>query len=52
MNELNIIIQVVQLAFSSGKIVNIQEIKATIIALDKIEQIIKRSEIIVENKIQ
>ena len=48
MNELNIIIQIVQLAFSSGKIVNINEIKAITDALDKIEIIIKRSEIVNE----
>jgi hypothetical protein len=48
MNEFNIIIQIVQLAFSSGKIVNINEIKAITDALDKIEQIIKRSEIVNE----
>lgn len=52
MNELNIIIQIVQLAFSSGKIVNINEIKAITNALDKIEHIIKQSEIVTEKTIR
>lgn len=38
MESLNIIKQVVQLAFSSGKITNISEIKAIVIALEELEE--------------
>ena len=37
MESLNILKQVVQVAFSSGKITNIEEIKAIVIALEKLE---------------
>jgi hypothetical protein len=38
MQELNVIKQVVQVAFSSGKLTNLEEIKIILIALEKIEQ--------------
>jgi hypothetical protein len=38
MESLNIIKQVVQVAFASGKISNIDEVKAIVIALDKLEK--------------
>lgn len=38
MESLNILKQVVQIAFASGKITNIDEIKTIVIALDKLEK--------------
>jgi hypothetical protein len=38
MESLNILKQVVQIAFSSGKITNIDEIKAIVIAIEKLER--------------
>jgi hypothetical protein len=38
MEQLNILKQVVQVAFASGKISNIDEIKAIVIAIDKLEK--------------
>jgi hypothetical protein len=41
MDELNVIKQVIQVAFASGKITNIEEIKVILIALEKIESKLK-----------
>jgi hypothetical protein len=38
MESLNILKQVVQIAFASGKITNIEEIKAIVIAIEKLER--------------
>jgi hypothetical protein len=38
MESLNILKQVVQIAFASGKITNIDEIKAIVIAIEKLER--------------
>jgi len=38
MESLNILKQVVQVAFSSGKITNIEEIKAIVIAIQQLEE--------------
>jgi hypothetical protein len=38
MESLNIIKQVVQIAFASGKITNIDEIRAIVIAIEKLER--------------
>jgi hypothetical protein len=38
MESLNILKQVVQVAFASGKISNIDEIRAIVIAIDKLER--------------
>jgi hypothetical protein len=37
MESLNILKQVVQIAFASGKITNLEEIKAIVIAIEKLE---------------
>jgi hypothetical protein len=42
MESLNILKQVVQIAFSSGKISNIEEIKAIVIAIDTLENILAK----------
>jgi hypothetical protein len=44
MNELNIIKQVVQLAFTSGKISNLDEIKTIVTAIDILESKLKTVE--------
>jgi hypothetical protein len=41
MEELNVIKQVIQLAFASGKLTNLEEIKVILIALEKIESKLK-----------
>jgi hypothetical protein len=41
MEELNVIKQVIQVAFASGKLTNLEEIKVIIIALEKIESKLK-----------
>lgn len=41
MEELNVIKQVIQVAFASGKITNLEEIKVILIALEKIESKLK-----------
>ena len=38
MQELNVIKQVVQVAFASGKLTNLEEIKVILIAIEKIEE--------------
>jgi hypothetical protein len=46
MEALNILKQVVQVAFSSGKITNIEEIKAIVIAIDTLEKELSKEHII------
>jgi len=41
MEELNVIKQVIQIAFASGKLTNLEEIKVILIALEKIETKLK-----------
>jgi hypothetical protein len=41
MEELNVIKQVIQVAFASGKLTNLEEIKIILIALEKIESKLK-----------
>ena len=41
MEELNVIKQVIQVAFASGKLTNLEEIKVILISLEKIESKIK-----------
>jgi hypothetical protein len=41
MEELNVIKQVIQIAFASGKLTNLEEIKVILIALEKIESKLK-----------
>jgi len=41
MEELNVIKQVIQVAFASGKLTNLDEIKVILIALEKIESKLK-----------
>jgi hypothetical protein len=41
MEELNVIKQVIQVAFASGKLTNLEEIKLILIALEKIESKLK-----------
>jgi hypothetical protein len=43
MEELNVIKQVIQVAFASGKLTNLEEIKIILIALEKIESKLKDS---------
>jgi hypothetical protein len=43
MEELNVIKQVIQVAFASGKLTNLEEIKVILIALEKIESKLKDS---------
>jgi hypothetical protein len=38
MQELNVLKQVVQVAFASGKLTNLEEIKLILIAIEKIEK--------------
>ena len=46
MEELNVIKQVVQVAFASGKLTNLEEIKVILIALEKIESKLKDTPIL------
>ena len=46
MEELNVIKQVIQVAFASGKLTNLEEIKVILIALDKIENKLKDTQLI------
>lgn len=41
MEELNVIKQVIQIAFASGKLTNLEEIKVILISLEKIETKLK-----------
>jgi len=51
MKELNVLKQVVQVAFASGKLTNLEEIKVILIAIEKIEEKINHYDIMIENKI-
>jgi len=46
MEELNVIKQVIQVAFASGKLTNLEEIKVILIALEKIESKLKDSSLL------
>jgi hypothetical protein len=46
MEELNVIKQVIQVAFASGKLTNLEEIKVILIALEKIESKLKDTQLI------
>ena len=46
MEELNVIKQVIQVAFASGKLTNIEEIKVILIALEKIESKLKETTVL------
>jgi len=50
MQELNVLKQVVQVAFASGKLTNLEEIKLILIAIEKIEEKINRYDEMIENK--
>jgi hypothetical protein len=50
MQELNVLKQVVQVAFASGKLTNLEEIKVILIAIEKIEEKINRYDEMIENK--
>jgi hypothetical protein len=50
MKELDILKQVLQLAFSSGKISNLEEIKLILIALEKIEEKVNHYDEMITNK--
>jgi hypothetical protein len=41
MEELNVLKQVIQIAFASGKLTNLDEIKVILISLEKIESKLK-----------
>jgi hypothetical protein len=41
MEELNVIKQVIQVAFASGKLTNLEEIKVILISIEKIESKLK-----------
>jgi hypothetical protein len=46
MEELNVIKQVIQVAFASGKLTNLEEIKIILISLEKIESKLKDTQLI------
>jgi hypothetical protein len=50
MQELNVIKQVVQVAFASGKLTNLEEIKVILISLEKIEEKINNYDEMIINK--
>jgi len=50
MQELNVLKQVVQVAFASGKLTNLEEIKVILISIEKIEEKINRYDEMIENK--
>jgi hypothetical protein len=50
MQELNVIKQVIQVAFASGKLTNIEEIKVILIAIEKIEEKINNYDKMIINK--
>ena len=50
MQELNVLKQVVQVAFASGKLTNLEEIKVILIAIEKIEEKINHYDEMIENK--
>jgi hypothetical protein len=46
MEELNVIKQVIQVAFASGKLTNLEEIKVILISLEKIESKLKDTQLL------
>ena len=50
MNELNVLKQVVQVAFASGKLTNLEEIKVILIALEKIDEKVNHYDEMIVNK--
>jgi hypothetical protein len=46
MEEFNVIKQVIQVAFASGKLTNLEEIKVILIALEKIESKLKETTVL------
>jgi hypothetical protein len=50
MQELNVIKQVYQVAFASGKLTNLEEIKVILIALEKIEEKVNHYDEMIANK--
>lgn len=50
MQEINVIKQVYQVAFASGKLTNLEEIKVILIALEKIEEKVNHYDEIITNK--
>jgi len=50
MKEFNVLKQVVQVAFASGKLTNLEEIKIILIAIEKIEEKINHYDEMIENK--
>jgi len=50
MQELNVLKQVVQVAFGSGKLTNLEEIKLILIAIEKIEEKINHYDEMITNK--
>jgi len=50
MQELNVIKQVIQVAFASGKLTNLEEIKLILIAFEKIEEKVNHYDEMITNK--
>lgn len=50
MEELNVIKQVIQVAFASGKLTNLEEIKVILIAIEKLEKKVKDFDEMIDNK--
>jgi len=50
MQELNVIKQVIQVAFASGKLTNLEEIKVILISLEKIEEKVNHYDEMITNK--
>jgi hypothetical protein len=50
MKELNVVKQVVQIAFASGKLTNLEEIKIILIALEKIEEKVNHYDEMIQDK--
>jgi hypothetical protein len=50
MQELNVLKQVVQVAFASGKLTNLEEIKLILITIEKIEEKINHYDEMIDTK--
>jgi hypothetical protein len=50
MQELNVIKQVIQVAFASGKLTNLEEIKVILITIEKIEEKINHYDEMINTK--
>jgi hypothetical protein len=50
MKEIDILKQVVQVAFASGKLTNLEEIKIILIALEKIEEKVNHYDEMIQDK--